>query len=167
MAYGGIGYAAAYPALELDPYLTPRAREGIDFLRNSTVLQAALRGPHFIRSSDMTNPDVLAMPEWKARLRENRLGEVAPIAPVLLHHARQDQIVSFDQSQQLLSDWQELGADVRLYITRGGVDHISGALAGTPIALDWLARRIERRPVVAASPAAASPVPVTVVRDAA
>jgi hypothetical protein len=31
---------------------------------------------------------------------------------------------------------------VRLYVTRGGVDHISGAVAGTPIALDWLARRL-------------------------
>jgi pimeloyl-ACP methyl ester carboxylesterase len=176
MAYGGIGYAAAYPELELDPYLTPRARDGIAALRRSSVLQAAVRGPHFIRSSDMTDPDVLSMPEWKARLRENRLGTIAPAAPVLLHHARQDQIVSFDQSQQLLADWQGLGADVRLYITRGGVDHLSGALAGTPVALDWLSRRIERGPTLSASAsldvaelavAQKAPVPVTVVRKAA
>jgi fermentation-respiration switch protein FrsA (DUF1100 family) len=165
MAYGGIGYAAAYPELELDPYLTSKARDGIEALRRSTVLQAAIRGPHFIRASDMTEPNVMEMPEWRARLRENRLGEVAPAAPVLLHHARQDQIVSFAQSKQLLADWQDRGADVRLYITRGGVDHISGAIAGTPVALDWLSRRIERRPD--GNPAAAAPVPVTVVRRAA
>ena len=41
-------------------------------------------------------------------------------------------------------DWEKLGADVRLYVTRGGVDHISGAVAGTPVALDWLARRLGR-----------------------
>ncbi|MEA2398308.1 MAG: hypothetical protein QOK25_1864, partial [Thermoleophilaceae bacterium] len=37
-----------------------------------------------------------------------------------------------------------LGADVRLYVTRGGVDHISGAMAGTPVGLEWLSRRLGR-----------------------
>jgi hypothetical protein len=60
-------------------------------------------------------------------------------------HARRDQIVSFAQSVGLREDWHALGADVRLYVTRGGLDHISGALAGTPVALDWLARRLSRR----------------------
>jgi fermentation-respiration switch protein FrsA (DUF1100 family) len=145
IAYGGIGYAAAYPELELDANLTPVARAGIEFLRQSNVFQAALRGPHFIRSSDMTDPDVLGLPEWCARLRENRLGTIAPAAPVLLHHARRDQIVSFAHSTALRDDWDALGADVRLYITKGGFDHISGAIAGTPIALDWIARRLGRR----------------------
>ncbi len=166
MAYGGIGYAAAYPELDLDPYLTPQAREGIESLRRSSVLQAALRGPHFMHASELTQPNVLELPDWKARLRENRLGAIAPQTPVLLHHARQDQIVSFDQSRQLLEDWQSLGADVRLYITRGGVDHISGAVAGTPVALEWLSRRLERRSG-RGHPADAAPVPVTVVGEAA
>jgi pimeloyl-ACP methyl ester carboxylesterase len=165
MAYGGIGYAAAYPELELEPYLTPQAREGIEALRRSTVIQAAVRGPHFLHASELTQPNVLELPEWRARLRENRLGEMVPDAPVLLHHARQDQIVSFGQSRQLLKDWQALGVDVRLYITRGGVDHISGAVAGTPVALEWISRRLGRP--AAGSPADASPVPVTVVERAA
>src|SRR5205807_8795171 len=86
----------------------------------------------------------LEMPDWRRRLGENRLGLMAPAAPVLLHHAKRDQIVSFAQSINLRDDWQSLGADVRLYVTRGGVDHISGAVAGTPIALDWLGRRLGR-----------------------
>jgi alpha-beta hydrolase superfamily lysophospholipase len=166
MAYGGIGYAAAYPELDLDPYLTDRAREGIEELRRSSVLQAAIRGPHFMHASDLTQPNVLELPEWRIRLKENRLGAIAPQAPVLLHHARQDQIVSFGQSQQLLEDWQSLGADARLYITRGGVDHISGAVAGTPVALEWLSRRLDRRPR-AGHPADVAPVPVDVVGQAA
>jgi fermentation-respiration switch protein FrsA (DUF1100 family) len=144
MAYGGIGYAAAYPELELDPYLTPLARGRIEMMRRSSVLQAALFGPRYIHASDLTQPNVLEMPAWRARLRENRLGTIAPTVPVLLHHARRDQIVSFEQSVQLREDWDRLGADVRLYVTRGGVDHISGALAGTPVALEWLARRLGR-----------------------
>jgi hypothetical protein len=82
MAYGGIGYAAAYPELDLDPYLTPQAREGIESLRRSSVLQAALRGPHFMHASELTQPNVLELPDWKARLRENRLGAIAPQTPV-------------------------------------------------------------------------------------
>jgi fermentation-respiration switch protein FrsA (DUF1100 family) len=160
MAYGGIGYAAAYPELDLDSYLTPAAREHIGALRESSVIQAALRGPRFIRASDLTQPNVLELPQWRQRLRENRLGTMAPVAPVLLHHARRDQIVSFDQSVNLQDDWQKLGADVRLYVTRGGVEHISGALAGTPVALNWIARRLGR--------STGTPPPVaTVVEDAA
>ncbi len=143
IAYGGIGYAAAYPELDFDPYLTPMARKRIDALRNSTILQAMISGPRFVNASDLTQPNVLELPEWRQRLRENRLGLIAPETPVLLHHARRDQIVSFSQSEGLRDDWRGLGADVRLYITRGGVDHISGAVAGTPIALDWLARRLQ------------------------
>ncbi len=162
IAYGGIGYAAAYPELDLDSYLTPMGRAGIAALRRSTIMQAMISGPRFVRASDLTSPNVLELPEWRARLRENRLGRVAPEAPVLLHHARRDQIVSFEQSEMLRDDWQSLGADVRLYVTRGGFDHISGSFAGTPVALDWLARRIGRfdgirpaaRPVGLADPIA-------------
>src|SRR5205823_12222308 len=88
IAYGGIGYAAAYPELELDSYLTPMARERIEALREASVLQAMVWGPRHMRSSELTDPDVLEMPEWRRRLRENRLGLMAPAAPVLLHHAR-------------------------------------------------------------------------------
>jgi hypothetical protein len=142
IAYGGIGYAAAYPELELDPYLTPMARDKIEMMRESTILQAMMWGPKFMRASDLTQPNVLELPEWRIRLQQNRLGEVAPATPVLLHHARRDQIVSFAQSVNLRDDWLALGADVRLHVTRGGVDHISGAVAGTPVAIDWLHRRL-------------------------
>ncbi len=104
-----------------------------------------LWGPKFMRASDLTQPNVLELPEWRARLRENRLGTIAPAAPMLLHHARRDQIVSFEHSVSLRADWERLGADVRLYVTRGGVDHLSGAVAGTPVALDWIARRLGDR----------------------
>jgi alpha-beta hydrolase superfamily lysophospholipase len=144
IAYGGIGYAAAYPELELDAYLTPLAKQNIDALRHSSIIQAAMWGPRFIRASDLTQPNVLELPEWRRRLAENRLGLTAPLAPVLLHHARRDQIVSFEQSVNLRDDWEKLGADVRLYVTRGGMEHLSGAVAGTPVALDWISRRLGR-----------------------
>jgi alpha-beta hydrolase superfamily lysophospholipase len=156
LAYGAIGYAAAYPELELDPYLTPRAQRKIDMLRNSNVFQAAMHGPRFAKAVELTDPNVLELPEWRARLRENRLGTLAPAAPILLHHAKHDQIVAFEQSRRLQEDWQALGADVTLHVTRGGLDHISGGLAGAPVALDWLSQRIDRRP--ASAPAKVVPL---------
>jgi Secretory lipase len=152
IAYGGIGYAAAYPELDLDSYLTPKGSKGIDALRQSTIAQAMLWGPRFIRASDLTQPNVLELPEWRARLRENRLGGIAPDAPVLLHHARRDQIVSFQQSVDLRKAWERIGADVRLYVTRGGVDHISGGVAGMPVALAWVAGRLRRAGAAVAPP---------------
>ncbi len=139
--YGAIGYAAAYPELDLDTYLTPKGREAIAMLRDSTIFGAALRGPRFVKAEEISSPNVLELPEWVARLRENRLGTIAPEAPTLLYHARGDQIVAYQQSLDLRDDWSALGADVRLYTTRGGFEHITGGGAGLPVALGWLARR--------------------------
>lgn len=145
VAYGAIGYSAAYPELDLDPYLTEKAKHQIAMLRNSNVFQAAIRGPRYANASELTEPNVMEMPEWQARLRENRLGTIAPAVPVLLHHAKQDQIVAFEHSQRLLDDWQALGVDVTLRVTRGGLDHVSAGFAGAPVALDWLSKRLEHR----------------------
>lgn len=142
LAYGAIGYAAAYPELDLDSSLSDSARVQVEILRNSNVFQAALHGPRFARADQLTEPNVLELPEWRARLAENRLGTIAPQVPVLLHHARNDQIVAFEHSEQLLEDWRALGAEASLHVTRGGFDHISAAFAGAPVALEWLARQL-------------------------
>jgi hypothetical protein len=149
ISYGGIGYAAAYPELDFDTYLTPKAREGIGRLRNSSLLQAIVYGPRFTKASDLTSPNVLELPEWRRRLAENRLGRIAPEAPIMLSHAGRDQIISIDQSTTLRDDWQTIGAKVSMYVIRGGVDHLSGAVAGTPVAIDWIARQL-RPPVIVA-----------------
>jgi fermentation-respiration switch protein FrsA (DUF1100 family) len=151
IVYGAIGYAAAYPELELEPYLVGDGVRTIESLRRTNILQAAVRGPRFARADELTSPNVMELPSWRRRLRENRLGTLAPRVPVLLHHARHDQIVAFEHSEQLLDDWRARGADVELHVTRGGFDHLSGALAGAPVALDWLERRIARRAAAATS----------------
>jgi hypothetical protein len=75
---------------------------------------------------------------------------------MLLHHARHDQIVAFEHSEQLLEEWRALGVHATLRTTRGGFDHISGAVAGAPVALDWLARQLARGDGAAWSSAAPS-----------
>ena len=109
LAYGAIGYAAAYPELDLESYLTPdAARDRSRRCATPTSSRPRCAGPRFAHVDELTSPNVLELPEWRARLRENRLGTIAPAAPVLLHHARHDQIVAFEHSEQLLEDW--LGA---------------------------------------------------------
>ena len=147
LAYGAIGFAAAYPELELEPYLVGDAAAMIDSLRLTNIVQAAVRGPRFAHVDELTSPNVLELPSWRARLRENRLGTLAPAAPMLLQHARHDQIVACEQSEQLLEDWRALGVEVELRITRGGFDHLSGAVAGAPVALDWLGERLAQQAV--------------------
>ena len=95
IAYGGIGYAAAYPELDLDSYLTPMARKGIGALRESTILQAMVWGPKFTRASDLTEPNVLELPEWRRRsarepARPDRPGRAGAAPP---RAARPDRFV--------------------------------------------------------------------------
>ena len=85
---------------------------------------------------------MLELPEWRARLRENRLGELAPPMPVFLNHAPTDTVVRFHHSVRLRDDWRALGADVRLHATRGALDHATAGLAGTAVGLHWLAKRL-------------------------
>jgi alpha-beta hydrolase superfamily lysophospholipase len=140
LTYGAIGFAAAYPDLELEKHLTEDGSAAIAILRNTSIFQAAMRGPRYARIEQLSDPNVMELPEWRARLGENRLGSIAPAVPMLLHHARHDQIVAFEQSQKLFEQWSALGVPTTLHVTRGGIDHLSGGVAGAPIALDWLSR---------------------------
>ena len=146
IAYGGIGYAAAYPELDLDSYLTPRAAAGIEALRDSSILQAIISGPTIHpRGRSRRGPTCSSSRSGARRLRENRLGGIAPAGSgaTAPRAPRPDRVVR-RRAPACGMTGSALGADVRLYVTRGGVDHISGAVAGTPVALDWIGRRLAR-----------------------
>lgn len=142
LTYGALGYAAAYPELDLEGHLTAGGRGAVAALRETTVIQALRHGPRFARAARFSDPNLLELPAWRARIEQNRLGQLAPAAPVLLHHARWDRLVPLAQAQRLVERWSALGADVTLRVTPGGFDHLSGGAAGAPVALDWLAARL-------------------------
>jgi hypothetical protein len=143
--YGAIGFAAAYPDLDLESHLTPGGRRTLRALRETSVLEAVLRGPHFIRASELTRPSVFELAPWRRRLGENRLGDLPPAAPVLIHHARHDQVVPFTHAEQLDREWRRRGVDVRMYATPGTRDHLTAGVVGTRVGLRWLASRLESR----------------------
>ncbi|HUP99916.1 MAG TPA: lipase family protein [Aeromicrobium sp.] len=141
--YGALGLNAAYPALDLGQYLTPEGEHYMYRLRRSSVVTAAVRGPHFVGFEAMTTENPLHIPEWQARMRENKLGRHAPTVPVYLYTSVRDHLVEPSQTRDLAMRWRARGADVHLQEVPA-VDHITGFLLGGFGASRWLAARLRQ-----------------------
>lgn len=139
--YGALGLNAAYPELNLDGYLTPLGEKRLHRLRRTSVVTAAVRGPHFVGVDDLMTENVLQLPRWQARMRENKLGTTAPTAPVYLYTSSRDPLVPPAQTRNLAKAWQELGADVTLSEVPA-IDHVTGLALGVHQATQWLDRRL-------------------------
>jgi hypothetical protein len=141
--YGALGLNAAYPSLDLAQYLTAEGERHMHRLRRSSVVTATLRGPHFLGFSAMTTENPLHIPEWQARMRENRLGTSAPTAPVYLYTSVRDHLVEPSQTRDLARRWRARGADVHLQEVPA-VDHITGLMLGGHGASRWLNGQLRR-----------------------
>lgn len=139
--YGALGLNAAYPSLDLNQYLTPQGEHHMYRLRRSSVVTATLRGPHFVGFEAMTTQNPLHIPEWQARMRENKLGRNAPTVPVYLYTSVRDHLVEPSQTRDLARRWRARGADVHLQEVPA-VDHITGLVFGGFGASRWLASQL-------------------------
>lgn len=139
--YGALGLNAAYPELNLDGYLTPLGEKRLYRLRRTSVVTAAVRGPHFVGVDHLMTENVLKLPRWQARMRENKLGGVAPTAPVYLYTSSRDPLVPPAQTRNLAKAWRELGADVTLHEVPA-IDHVTGLALGAHQATQWLHRQL-------------------------
>ncbi|MFC4014864.1 lipase family protein [Nonomuraea purpurea] len=138
-AAAGIGYDAAYPELNLDADLNARGRALLDDAADDCVGDLdKLAGLSF---ADLSPVDLLNQPKWLARLGENRLGAIAPKVPMFLYHARGDQIIPLAVGSTLRSEYCRAGVKVR-WTTLPAPDHVTGAVEGGPLAIEWLALRI-------------------------
>lgn len=143
--YAAIGMSAAYPELQLDRYLNAAGRDAVARGRDSCITDGSLAGFAFRRSSEYTTEDLLRRPDWQARLVENRVGALAPQAPMLVYHARVDNLIPFPLGTQLRDEWCRRGVNAQ-FMEVPGADHISGTTLGTPLAIDWLAERFATGP---------------------
>lgn len=139
--YGALGLNAAYPELNLDGYLTPLGEKRLYRLRRTSVVTAAVRGPHFVGVDDLMTENVLKLPQWQARMRENKLGGAAPTAPVYLYTSSRDPLVPPSQTRDLAAAWARLGADVTLREVPA-IDHVTGFALGAHEATRWLHRQL-------------------------
>ncbi|WP_067701660.1 lipase family protein [Nocardia jejuensis] len=144
--YGVIGLDAAYPELDVLQYLKPQGRALAAVFRRTHAGFAALVGiglgafvPKQVSTYCSTPP--FEVPEVKARLLENRLGGIAPAAPVLVAGGTAEQIIPYPQAVKLAQDWTALGVDVTMHSMKGR-EHITGALSFAGPAMRFLAERI-------------------------
>ncbi|GGO09710.1 lipase [Microbispora rosea subsp. aerata] len=146
-AAAGIGLDAAYPELRLSGYLTPEGAALFDDARDDCV--ADLRGKFGGRRlAELTTADVLNLPDWRARLAENRLGASAPRVPLFLYHAKGDETIPYEVGKTLRKEYCERGVNV-LWTSLPGGSHVLGAVEGAPLAVAWLATRVAGLPAIA------------------
>lgn len=146
LIYAAIGMNAGYPELQLDSYLNDAGREAVARGRDSCLFDGSLAFFAFKRSTDYTTTDLRQVPAWKARFRENRVGALAPDAPMLLYHARRDELIPYELSENLRAEWCSRGVNVRLQEVPGADHSLTGTSLGNPQAIAWLAERLASGP---------------------
>lgn len=142
---GAVGLATAYPDLPFQSILTPRGREAMARISTQCVDEFT-RDFAFRELSDFTTvADPAGLPAWQQVLADNRLGRVAPPAPVLLYHATFDELIPVAVARRLAADYCARDATVR-YVESPVGDHVSYAGTAAPAVVSWLADRFAGRP---------------------
>ncbi|MFF7731077.1 lipase family protein [Streptomyces sp. NPDC008001] len=136
---GAVGQDAAFPELALDSYLNARGRSLVARLKEHCVAADVLAGM-FKRISDVTVRNPLQMPDWQRVLHSSDLGTHAPDRPVRLYHGTLDELIPYAGARQLRSDWCAKGAVVD-WKPLPLAEHVTGGIAGSVPAADWLADR--------------------------
>ena len=137
----GIGMDTAYPELNLESYLNDAGRTAIEELRNSCDFS-----PYASTDlSDYTTRDPLAEPDWRSTLEAQNVGGVVPEVPMLLYHSTHDEIIPYQDANQLWHQWCAAGADVRferLVLT----EHAATAAVASPFVTTWMTKRLAGHP---------------------
>lgn len=144
LGMSALGLDAAYPELKLDSYLTPTGRTALGDANRMCVWEAlpAYAGK---RIAEYTTTNPLTRPDWQARIDQQKLGRIAPRAPVFLAHGLQDEFIPYPQAVQLAKDWCAAGAAVHWQDFVG--EHLSTMAAMQNDALDFVADRFAGRAV--------------------
>ena len=146
--YAAIGMDTAYPELQLERYLNDEGRQAVEEIRDTCVLDGTVFKFGFRQSREYTTTDVPALPAWNARLTQNGVGAIAPDAPMFLYHARRDELIPYELSEELRARWCRRGVNVTLVETQGADHSVTGTSLGNPVAIDWLAERFASGPPV-------------------
>lgn len=137
----GYGIDMTYPELDMTPYLNATGRAAIADLADDCIdeLQSDKYAGHTL--SEYTTEDVLARPEWRAKVDAQNLGGTIPKAPVLLYHSNGDEILPVQVSVNLRSAWCAGGANVTFWQTNTG-GHFATAALMSPSVTSWVADRL-------------------------
>ncbi len=138
----GFGMDVAYPELDLAPFLNDAGSAAFADIRDDCTDDLSKYAGH--RLTDYTTEDLLARPEWRARVVEQSLGNRAPRTPVLLYHSNGDEILPVRVSTALRQDWCGAGSNVTFWQTSTGGHFQTAAIMSIPVT-SWVADRLAGR----------------------
>ncbi|CAM2984575.1 lipase family protein [Prescottella defluvii] len=118
-----LGYAARYPEIDLDAELTPLGRQIADVF-NRTCQQTYLLTPFLPLSALYTRGLPADNPAFARAYAENRLGQQAPQAPVLMTSCRDDFLVPYSDVEQLVAAYRAGGTEVTVDPSVCGVSDV-------------------------------------------
>ena len=146
LAGTAIGFRAAYPAIDVDRYLTPYGRSEIARLNGMCQIPALIAFANKeIRDYTIGGMDPTVQPDFRAALDANNLGGTRPSAPMLVYHGWLDEVIPWGQvAQRVHGQWCALGGNMKLkgYIA----EHVSTQIISQNDTVNWLADRIAGRP---------------------
>ncbi|MDV6011715.1 alpha/beta fold hydrolase [Haloechinothrix sp. LS1_15] len=135
-----LGLATAYPDVPFEEILTERGERTVERISEACTAELGAAAPFGTFDQYTTLDDPLSHPEWQARLAENRAGQHAPEAPLFLYHGTKDQLIPYQVGRELRDRYCELGAEVH-WQPIPLAEHITGVMAGGPLAISWLDKR--------------------------
>lgn len=139
----------AYPELDVPAVLNDRGKALEAEVENECTGDAIVKHA-FTRTAELTADGrpitaYLAEEPFASAVAEQRIGRVAPAAPVLVAHSALDDIVPFEQGRTMARDWCAEGATVQ-FDTLAVPTHVGGAVAAYPDAFAWLDGRLHGAP---------------------
>lgn len=141
-----VGLDNAYPQLNLAQYTTRRGAELFKVVKQSCSSQYLTLFP-LVQSSELTEPDVTTLPNFRAAYAESAIGKIKPAVPVYLYHGTLDNIVPYGAGAgPLFKSWCSLGANVQL--VNLPAEHVTPVVLGVPGALNFIAARFAGAQVV-------------------
>lgn len=171
--FAAASYMESYPEFReaMDEHLTDDGREWLEGLKTSCVVDAAATAPQNFTALFTTGGSFAEVARSDERLEKylelNKLGKIAPSAPVMVMTNRDDDLVPEPQATQLANDYCALGADVeyRRVVVPGsptqplssgssvltplvsGSGHAAPLLLQTQNVIDWMDDRFAGTPM--------------------
>ncbi|WP_040776554.1 lipase family protein [Nocardia pneumoniae] len=143
-----IGLEREYPdRLPTSSYLNPRGLEVAETMANSCANDILTAGMGGSAGEYVTDTSIFDNREARSVVEENSLEFYAgvPEIPIFEWHSLDDQQIPVDAMENTLRRW--CAAGVRVQTLRvPGVEHLTAAVLGAPVALLWLQARVRGEP---------------------
>ncbi|VEG46210.1 triacylglycerol lipase [Mycolicibacterium flavescens] len=132
----------------VDEHATDQGKALLDELQTMTTAQAVWKFRNVDIGSyvDMTADELWDLPEVRHIFDETKLGKSRPKPPVLVIQAVHDEIISVDDVDALVAEYERLGAAVTYHRDRF-CGHLLLHPLSAPMTLRWLRDRFTNRPV--------------------